>query len=216
MVAGSKLETNFSDVVPGAQHSLETEIVQVEGNLETSHLLEQIESLRGTVRFLRTENGYLKGQDMLRELRSLPPIDVPSKFYVPSSTPPLVPDTGSDDDVPTSPKISRQKTNGKRATAMRPTTVHEESPVTVKKETSLRALSTETKLLYRELLDYSASPKLVDLQSLEAAAKKGWIPQRKTAAHQLWERKREGEKLGRRVKGLMEKVESVRMTALPS
>jgi hypothetical protein len=86
-------------------------------------------------------------------------------------------------------------------------TVHEESPVTVKKETSLRALSTETKLLYRELLDYSASPKLVDLQSLDAGAKKGWVPQRKTAAHQLWERKREGEKLSRRVKGLMEKVD---------
>jgi dynactin 1 len=163
---------------------------------------------------------------MLRELRSLPPIDIPSQFYVPSSTPPLVADTGSDDDVPTSP--SRQKVNRKKVvTATRPT-VHEEPPVTVEKETtatttSLRALSTETKLLYRELLDYSASPKLVDLQSLEAAAatttttkKKGWIPQRKTAAHQLWERKREGEKLGRRVKGLMEKVESVRMTALPS
>jgi len=171
------------------------------------------------VRFLRTENGYLKGQDMLRELRSLPPLDVPSKFYVPSSTPPLVPDTGSDDDAPpTSPNKPHQKVNGKKATltATRPR-VHEESPVTVKKEASLRALSTETKLLYRELLDYSASPKLVDLQSLEAAAnKKGWIPQRKTAAHQLWERKREGEKLGRRVKGLMEKVESVRMTSLPS
>lgn len=169
------------------------------------------------MRFLRTENGYLKGQDMLRELRSLPPLDVPSKFYVPSSTPPLVPDTGSDDDVPASPKRSRQKVNMEKATTVSPT-VHEESPVTVtgKRETSLRALSTETKLLYRELLDYSASPKLVDLQSLGAAVKKGWVPQRKTAAHQLWERKREGEKLSRRVKGLMEKVENVRMTALPS
>ena len=167
------------------------------------------------MRFLRTENGYLKGQDMLRELRSLPPLDVPSKYYVPSSTPPLVPDTGSDDDVPASPKSSRQKVKRKNATTVSPT-VHEEPPVAGKKETSLRALSTETKLLYRELLDYSASPKLVDLQSLDAAAKKGWVPQRKTAAHQLWERKREGEKLSRRVKGLMERVENVRMTALPS
>jgi len=214
MVVSSKLDTDLSDVVPGAQHTLETEIVQVEGNPETSHLLEQIETLRGTVRFLRTENGYLKGQDMLRELRSLPPLDVPSKFYIPSSTPPLVPDTGSDDDVPVSPKKCRPKDHGRKATATSPT-VHEESPVIVKKETSLRALSTETKLLYRELLDYSASPKLVDLQSLDAAVKKGWVPQRKTAAHQLWERKREGEKLSRRVKGLMEKVGSVRMTALP-
>ena len=89
-----------------------------------------------------------------------------------------------------------------------------ESPVTGKKQTSLRALSAETKLLYRELLDYSASPKLVDLQSLDVM-KKGWVPQRKTAAHQLWERKREGDKLGRRVQGLMDKAESVRVTALP-
>jgi dynactin 1 len=210
----AKLETDLSGVASGAQHTLETEIVQVEGNLETSHLLEQIDTLRGTVRFLRTENGYLKGQDMLRELRSLPPLDIPSKFYVPSSTPPLVPDIGSDDDAPASPKQSRPRVNGKKTTATSPP-VHEESPVTVKKGTSLRALSTETKLLYRELLDYSASPKMVDLQSLDAAAKKGWVPQRKTAAHQLWERKREGEKLSRRVKGLMEKVDNVRMTALP-
>ena len=207
-------ETDPFDVVSGVQHTLETEIVQVEGNLETSHLLEQIETLRGTVRFLRTENGFLKGQDMLRELRSLPPLDVPSKFYVPSSTPPLVPDTGSDDEAPVSPTKPRTQVNGKKATPMSPT-VHEESPVTSKKQTSLRALSTETKLLYRELLDYSASPKLVDLQGLDVRAKKGWVPQRKTATHQLWERKREGEKLSRRVKGLMERVESVRMTALP-
>jgi len=151
---------------------------------------------------------------MLRELRSLPPLEVPSKFYVPSSTPPLVPDTGSDDEVPVSPKKSRATVNGKEATLTNPT-VHEKSPVTGKKEVSLRALSTETKLLYRELLDYSASPKLVDLQSLDAGAKKGWVPQRKMATHQLWERKREGEKLSRRVKGLIEKVESVRMTTLP-
>ena len=208
------METDLFDVVSGVPHTLESEIVQVEGNLETPHLLEQIETLRSTVRFLRTENGYLKGQDMLRELRSLPPLEVPSKFYVPSSTPPLVPDTGSDDEAPLSPKNPRAKVNGKKATPTSPT-VHEESPVAGKKEISLRALSTETKLLYRELLDYSASPKLVDLQSLDAGAKKGWVPQRKTATHQLWERKREGEKLSRRVKGLIEKVESVRMTALP-
>lgn len=208
------METDLFDLASGAQHTLESEVVQVEGNLETSHLLEQIETLRSTVRFLRTENGYLKGHDMLRELRSLPPLEVPSKFYVPSSTPPLVPDTGSDDEVPLSPKKPRAKVTGKKATPTSPT-VHEESSVTSKKEVSLRALSTETKLLYRELLDYSASPKLVDLQSLDAGAKKGWVPQRKTATHQLWERKREGEKLSRRVKGLIEKVDSVRMTALP-
>lgn len=195
----------------------------VEGNLETSHLLEQIESLRGAVRFLRTENGYLKGHDMLRDLQALLPLHMPSSsgFYVPSPTPPLVADDGSDDDTPaaTDPaEVRRQKIarlsqiikkpiNGATPTIPEADT-SEQSKTGSKKTQSLRALSTESKVLYRELLAYSASPRLVDLEALENEKKKGgWIPQRKTAAHQIWERKKEGERLGRKVKGLMERVD---------
>ncbi|KAK4702285.1 dynactin 1, partial [Phenoliferia sp. Uapishka_3] len=48
------------------------EAVSYEGNMETSRLIEQIDSLRGAVRFLRSENSYLKSQDLLAELEELP------------------------------------------------------------------------------------------------------------------------------------------------
>ena len=74
---------------------MEQETVAVEGSLETSYLLEQLDALRGTVRFLRTENSYLKGQDLLREIESLPPLNEPISR---EPTPPLVPSTLSDSD----------------------------------------------------------------------------------------------------------------------
>lgn len=52
--------------------------------METSRLIEQIESLRGAVRFLRSENSYLKSQDLLLELDQLPSYSLPP---LPSSPP---------------------------------------------------------------------------------------------------------------------------------
>lgn len=66
----------FVAPAPGAQ-AVEHENVPVEGSLETSYLLEQIDALRGTVRFLRTENSFLKGQDLLKEIEALPPLQEP-------------------------------------------------------------------------------------------------------------------------------------------
>lgn len=73
----------------------EQETIVVEGSFETAYLLEQIDALRGTVRFLRTENSYLKGQDLLREIEALPPLNEPMSR---EPTPPLVPSTLSDSD----------------------------------------------------------------------------------------------------------------------
>jgi dynactin 1 len=175
----------------------------IEGNLEASHLLEQIESLRGAVRFLRTENGYLKGQDLLKEIQSLPslgpaPYDMPQTPYVAADG---VDELDSDDPLPTSGHVAH---TGKSIDAgMGLNREHDERGANAKGEkTSLQALSTESKLLYRELLEYSASPKLIDLDVLERERKQGWTPQRKTAAYQLWERKREGDRLKKQVQGL--------------
>ncbi|KAG6885817.1 hypothetical protein C0993_009209 [Termitomyces sp. T159_Od127] len=160
----------------------EPETVLIEGNLETSHLLEQIDALRGTVRFLRTENSYLKGQDLLREIQSLPPLLVPLNRM---PTPPLDPsglsDTDdSDMDTPSPPP-------------------------------TLRSLSTETKQLYRDVIRFSSSPRVVDLSTLnlkraEAKGGKVWLPKKQTPAHQVWERKMEAERLNRRVKGLLDRA----------
>lgn len=47
--------------------------------METTYLVEQIESLRGALRFLRSENSYLKSQDLLAELdKVLPPTALPA------------------------------------------------------------------------------------------------------------------------------------------
>ncbi|KAI6031243.1 dynein associated protein-domain-containing protein [Pisolithus microcarpus] len=162
----------------------EPENVPIEGSFETSHLLDQIEALRGTVRFLRTENSYLKGQDLLKEIQALPPLPDPVSRV---TTPPLDPsgtsDTDeSDDDVPTTPP-------------------------------TLRSLATETKMLYRNVIRFSSSPRVVDLSVLhakraegEGKSGKGWMRKRDMPAHQILERKLEAEHLRKRVKGLLDRA----------
>ncbi|KAF8971830.1 dynactin [Flammula alnicola] len=163
----------------------EPENVPVEGSLETSHLLEQIEALRGTVRFLRTENSYLKGHDLLREIEALPPLIQPSAR---TQTPALVPSGNSDteesdsDEPPTPP--------------------------------TLFSLSTETKKLYRDVMQYSSAPRVVDLSALnarrvEAKGGKVWMPRKKMPSQQVLERKLEGERLSRRVHGLLERASAL-------
>jgi len=170
---------------------LETETIQIEGNIETSYLLEQIEAYRGTVRFLRTENSYLKGQDLLRELQALPPLPDTSGR---TPTPPLEPSGLSDTD---------DEDDNSDTESLRP-------PPT------LRSLATETKLLYRDVIKFSSSPRVVDLSVLNrkradgtAVSGRGWLPRKKTPVHQVWERKKEAEKLNRRVRGLMERASAI-------
>ncbi|GJE89651.1 dynactin [Phanerochaete sordida] len=161
---------------------VETENVQVEGSLETSYLLEQIDALRRTVRFLRTENSFLKGQDLLREIEALPRLPTP---VLREPTPPLTPSGLSDTDDSDS-----------------------EGPAT---PISLTTLAAESKLLYREVFKYTASPRVVDLTSRTGKDGQGraWVPKKKTPAYQVWQRRMEGEKLSRRVKGLLERTNTI-------
>ncbi|EIW87309.1 hypothetical protein CONPUDRAFT_161877 [Coniophora puteana RWD-64-598 SS2] len=212
--------------VSGAQ-PIESESMAVEGTLETSQLIEQIEALRGTVRFLRNENAYLKGQDLLKEIQSLPLLPDPAPVPRPASprTPPLAPSSLSDSDAESefdslpsfrAPRVPRA-----------------------------RALATETKMLYRDVIRFSASPRVVDLSVMHArrkaevegadagaggdgaaegeegkegkaqgASKAGrsgrvWMPRKATPAHQIMERKAEAERLSRRVKGLMDRANAL-------
>lgn len=168
---------------PSGVQPVEAETVAVEGSLETSYLLEQLEALRGTVRFLRMENSYLKGQDLLREIQTLPLLPEPINR---EPTPPLEPsglsDTDSDSDEPSSPP-------------------------------TLRSLATETKLLYRDVIKFSTTPRVVDLSELNARRAEGkaksWVPRKKNPAQQVYERKMEAERLTRRVRGLLEKANTI-------
>jgi len=172
-----QLESMPNQSATGAQ-PVDTDTVVPEGNYETSYLLEQVDSLRGAVRFLRAENSYLKGQDLLRDLNSLPTL--PS-FTLTPETPPLSPTTSS---PPSSP----------------------EAPIT------LRSLTTESKMLYRDVMNYSASVKVVDLTKLNK--NKGWISRKATPAGQLQKEQAQGEKLGRRVRGLMERANTLVLPVL--
>ncbi|KAI6120904.1 dynein associated protein-domain-containing protein [Pisolithus croceorrhizus] len=162
----------------------EPENAPIEGSFETSHLLDQIEALRGTVRFLRTENSYLKEQDLLKEIQALPPLPGPvSRITTPPLDPSGTSDTDeSDDDIPTTPP-------------------------------TLRSLATETKMLYRDVIKFSSSPRVVDLSVLHAKRAegegkpgKGWLRKRDMPAHQILERKMEAEHLRKRVKGLLDRA----------
>ncbi|KAJ8701829.1 hypothetical protein PTI98_000580 [Pleurotus ostreatus] len=193
---------------PGPAPAVEAEAIVVEGNLETSHLLEQIEALRGTVRYLRTENAYLKGQDLVRDIQSLPPLPEP---ITRQPTPELDPSRASDLDSDSDDEDARR--------LQRPT---------------LRSLTTETKVLYRDVLRFSSSPRVVDLSDVNKrraeallraqtkevergdednegkhAVGKFWMPRKKTPAHQVLERKLEAERLSRRVRGLLDKASAI-------
>ncbi|KAI0042583.1 hypothetical protein FA95DRAFT_1636409 [Auriscalpium vulgare] len=169
--------SNNEKQAPGNQAS-ETETIAVEGNLETSYLLEQIEGFRGAVRFLRMENSYLKGQDLLKEIQDLAPLPAPTSR---APTPPLVASGLSDTDD-----------SDNEAPAPAPT---------------LRTLTTERKVLLRDVMSFSAGARVVDLST--ARSGRAWVPTKKTAAYQVWERRVEAERLQRRVQGLVERTNSV-------
>ncbi|KAF9011292.1 dynactin [Cyathus striatus] len=190
---------------PGVQQ-VETENVAIEGSLETSHLLEQIDALRGTVRYLRTENSYLKGQDLLREIDSLPPLSKPSR----TPTPPLDPSGLSDTDTSSS---DEEDEPAAPTSGMEP---RRSKPVRIRPPPSLNSLAAETKMLYKDVFKFSTSPRVVDLSILQQKREqvtggtgKVWLPRKKTPAHQVLERKLEAEKLSRRVHGLLEKASAI-------
>jgi dynactin 1 len=69
-------------------------------------------------------------------------------------------------------------------------------------------------MLYRDVIRFSSSPRVVDLSSLhakraEAKGGKIWIPKKQTPAHHIWERKMEAEQLSRRVKGLLDRASAI-------
>nr|GAT55786.1 predicted protein [Mycena chlorophos] len=170
---------------PGVVAPEPAENAQTESSLETSHLLEQIDALRGTVRYLRSENAYLKDQDLLREIESLPPLPEPVSRM---ETPPLEPSHPSDPDT-----SSDEDDDEPRA------------PLT------LRSLATETKLLYRDVIKFSSAPRVVDLSVINAkraatTSGRAWMPKKATPAQQVLDRKMEAERLSRRVRGLLDRA----------
>jgi len=131
------------------------------------------------------ENTYLKGHDLLREIESLPPLVTPVHR---TPTPLLDPSGNSDTEESDS-----------------------DEPPTIP---TLFSLATETKKLYRDVMKYSSSPRVVDLSvsiTKRTAAKGGkvWLPRKKMPAQQVLERKMEGNRLSRKVHGLLERASAL-------
>ena len=145
----------------------------------------QLESFRGAVRFLRMENSYLKGNDLMREIEELPPLPE-TRHRLP--TPPL--DISGLSDTDESDTESKHKVP------------------------SVRSLATETKTLYKEVIKFSSTPRVVDLSTTKTSqgSGKGWIPRKKTPTYQVWERKTQAERLNRRVQGLLERTSAMAMS----
>ena len=82
----------------------------------------------------------------------------------------------------------------------------------MRRPATLRDLATETKLLYRDVIQFSSSRKVIDLSALNkqrSEVGKVWMPKKQMPAHQVWKRKLEAEQLSQRVKGLLERAQGV-------
>ncbi|EJT98432.1 hypothetical protein DACRYDRAFT_118713 [Dacryopinax primogenitus] len=160
----------------------EGDLLIAEGTLETSQLIEQVDSLKGALRFLRSENSYLKGQGLLKEVNSLPPLEPVLSARAPIldvlQPPSLVADNADSD------------TESDRL-ATPPST---------------RTLAEATKHLYSDVLMHAATAKMVDLSKMGPDDGLKWRRRKDTPAYQLAERRRERDLLDRRVKGLMKQA----------
>jgi dynactin 1 len=154
---------------------------------------------------------------LLRELETLPRLNVPIISTPRSPTPPLIPsglsdtttDSEGDDDRSSDEEAGEDVINGSRVIKL-----NRKSPPT------LRSLTNETKALYRDVIRFSSSPRVVNLSALNAQRSgnsdghvygggRGWMPKKKTPAAQVLERKVQAEKLGRRVQGLLERASAL-------
>ena len=147
--------------------------------METAYLVDKINSLRSAVRFLRSENSYLKSQDLLADLDALPTYELPP-------TPPLTPEPLSDDEI-LSPNLSR--------TTRKPSAL----PV--------QSFAARSKLLLREAGLISATPRLVDLSQIPPIGsdrRRAWTPAQRDPRNQLWAEKERVRALERKMKNLCE------------
>ncbi|PWN90000.1 hypothetical protein FA10DRAFT_266522 [Acaromyces ingoldii] len=156
-------------------------------SLETSFLLDQVESLRGCLNHLRRENSYLKSGDLLKRMDALPLLQSrPTRVREQSEEP------KKESGVPVSRKDEEAK--------------------------SFASAVLETKVLYRQLLDSTSSPRVVLLPgvSLEKDAsqpqpeqqkyRRRWQPSAKLPENQLLAQKQVRERIRSRVEALKERL----------
>ncbi|ORX40158.1 dynein associated protein-domain-containing protein [Kockovaella imperatae] len=141
--------------------------------VEASQLAEQVENLRNALRYLRSENALLKSKDLYRGLHLLPAL-----HYTPEDPLPEL-----EQSSPGSP-LSETSTS---------------YPVTPTRQ----SLEAESKLLFREIADFQASSKIVDISR---AGKKGWHRRKSGPEEQVWSWKLKEKRLRERVEDLAQRT----------
>lgn len=185
-----------------------------ESNLETSYLLERISSLRSAVRFLRSENAFLKSHELVSDLDALPTYELPP-------TPPLTPEKPNQGFPPSRERDDGRETEeeegGRTGLPWMPTADRSSSPL------PLESFAVRSKRLLREARLLSCTPRLVDLRppsapppssatTAAAAAADSSAPpllrssRRRDPRNQLWAEKERARRLERKVALLREEA----------
>lgn len=166
--------------------------------METAHLLDRIAALRNAVKFLRSENAYLKSHDLLSDLDALPTCELPP-------TPPRSPEPSAEAD-PSAAAVRRPSAG----LPWVPTSASAGAGAVVPPE----SFAVRSKRLLREARLLSCTPRLVELprppavvaDDAPSAAARGGAggSRRRDPRQQLWAEKERARRLEQRLVLLQE------------
>ncbi|KIR29722.1 dynactin 1 [Cryptococcus deuterogattii LA55] len=149
--------------------------------LESSQLAEQVESLKGAVRFLRSENALLKSRELYNDIHSLSALQYRFEPQMPDLVPSNIPTSpsSSESSLPTTPTHSPMRSL--------PMTKH--------------IIEVESRILLHQMAKFHASAKVVDISNL--GGKEGWKSRKNAPELQYREWKKKEKRLEKKLEGLI-------------
>ncbi|KIR75777.1 dynactin 1 [Cryptococcus deuterogattii CA1014] len=149
--------------------------------LESSQLAEQVESLKGAVRFLRSENALLKSRELYNDIHSLSALQYRFEPQMPDLVPSNIPTSpsSSESSLPTTPTHSPMRSL--------PMTKH--------------IIEVESRILLHQMAKFQASAKVVDISNL--GGKEGWKSRKNAPELQYREWKKKEKRLEKKLEGLI-------------
>lgn len=150
---------------------------------------EQVENLRAAIRYLHRENSLLKGKELYKDLKLLP--SLPASY--------AARDAVEEDEVPELDHSALDSPSSDSDTA----SMDGLGPVTPSRYT----VEMESKLLWKEVSEWAAAPKIVDISKV---ANRGWMRRKGGPDEQAWAWSIQEKELGRRVERLKERSRLVR------
>ncbi|CAD6910970.1 unnamed protein product [Tilletia controversa] len=131
-------------------------------NLETSYLVDQLEAMRGAVRYLRTENSYLRGSELMRGWKALAPLTAVSNAGAAASDRiPLGDRTNLASGHPDRDGESKEGDEDGKGEPVQQKSMNDQP-----KSERLRLIAAETQRLHSQALELAVAPRIVDLSVL--------------------------------------------------